>query len=61
MGKMETTYKLANTFLERVLYSGNLTLWVSHSIAIPYLGIFPSSDNNGDYLGGIFCLLRGIR
>ena len=57
MGKMETTQELANTFFVRVLCSDNLTLWVSHSIASPSLEVFPPSDNTGDYLGGIFCLL----
>ncbi len=61
MGKMETTHKLEYTFFERVLYSGNLTLWVSHSIAIPHLGVFLSSRNNGDCLGGIFYFLLAIR
>ena len=57
MGKMETTQELANTFFVRVLYSDSLTLWVSHSIASPNLGVSPSIHNTGDYLGGIFCLL----
>ena len=61
MGEMDTTQELAYTFFEGVLYSGNLILWVSHSLAIPGLGVFPSSHNNGDCLGGSFCLLLVIR
>jgi hypothetical protein len=61
LGELETTLELASTFFEMVLYSGNLVLWVSNPPAIPDLGIFPCCHNNWDCLGGIFCLLLGIR
>jgi hypothetical protein len=61
MGEMKTTQELANTFFEMVLHSGNVILWVSHSLTTPDLGVFPSSRNNGDCLGDIFCNLLLIR
>ena len=61
MGEMETPQELANTFFEMVLYSGNVILWVSHSLTITDLGVFTSSRNNGDCLGDIFCHLLDIR
>ena len=61
MGEMETTQELANTFFEIVLCSGNVLLWVSHSLTIPDLGIFRSSRYNGNCLDGIFFHLLVIR
>jgi hypothetical protein len=47
-------------FFERVLYFGNLIVWISHFLAITDLGVFPSSCNNGASLGSNFRLLHVI-